>query len=68
LRPTTAEPKPLTRCPLCGSKRIRRQRIALRFKDGQIVGDVPADACRACGEQFLDLAAARALDARRRAR
>jgi len=40
----------------------------MRFKDGQTVADVPADACPACGEQFLDLAAARALDARRRAR
>lgn len=59
------EPKPLMRCPLCGSKRIRRRRIAVQFKDGRTVADVPADACSTCGEQFLDLDAARALDARR---
>jgi len=52
---------------MCGSKRIRRRRIAVRLKDGRTLDDVPADACPACGEQFLDLDAARALDARRRA-
>jgi hypothetical protein len=40
----------------------------MRFKDGRTAEDVPADTCPACGEQFLDLDAARALDAKRRAR
>jgi hypothetical protein len=40
----------------------------MRFQDGQTVDDVPADVCPACGEQFLDLDAARALDARPRPR
>ncbi len=52
---------------MCGSKRIQRQRIAVLLKDGRPLDDVPVDACPACGEQFLDLDAALALDARRRA-
>ncbi|HUN80180.1 MAG TPA: YgiT-type zinc finger protein [Phycisphaerae bacterium] len=45
---------PITTCPLCGSRQVRRRRIAIVFSTGRRVSGVPADVCASCGERFLD--------------
>jgi len=50
---------------MCGSKRVGRQRVTVRLKNGRTILDVEAEVCAACGERYYDLAAMRQLEAAR---
>jgi YgiT-type zinc finger domain-containing protein len=39
---------------MCGSRRVRRQAVTVRLRNGTTVPDVVADVCLACGEQYYD--------------
>ncbi|HEY3245432.1 MAG TPA: YgiT-type zinc finger protein [Phycisphaerae bacterium] len=44
-------------CVQCGSKRVVRQRVAVRLRNGRVVLAVQADVCLACGTRYYDAAA-----------
>lgn len=44
---------PLRKCPVCGSRQIRRVNASKQWK-GVTVRDVPVDQCDNCGEKFYD--------------
>jgi YgiT-type zinc finger domain-containing protein len=49
--------KPLTRCPLCGSRKVHRVRKTVLFnvrKNPIRVPKVTFDHCSDCGEKFFD--------------
>jgi len=56
------EPVALPVCVMCGSKRIRRQAVAVPLGDGRSQ-TVEAEVCPRCGERYFDRAAMQALEA-----
>ena len=58
-------PKLLTYCVTCGSHRMEHRRVSVRMRSSQIVPEVEADVCSACGERYYDLAAMRKLESAR---
>ena len=53
--PSPSEPPSLKVCVSCGSKRVKRQTVSVRLRDGRTITDVEADVCSACGERYYDL-------------
>jgi YgiT-type zinc finger domain-containing protein len=53
----------LTVCVVCGSKRVRRQRVSVRLRNGQTITGVEADVCPNCGERYYDLETMHRLEA-----
>jgi YgiT-type zinc finger domain-containing protein len=56
---------PIRTCPICGSKRVKREKQNLQFKTGgkeTRVQDVAVDHCLNCGETFLDHEASQRVD------
>lgn len=54
-----------TKCPNCGSEDARivlRPKAYGRGDDLLVIEDVPVISCRTCGQNFVDAAAARAID------
>ena len=58
----------ITKCPTCGSKRIRRVRRDVNIDIGDlhfVTPDVEFENCPNCGEQIFDLAAMEKIQAYR---
>jgi YgiT-type zinc finger domain-containing protein len=47
----------LTRCVICGSRRIHRKIITVNYSDGTSVPGISAEVCSSCGETYFDPAA-----------
>jgi len=56
----------MTICAICGSRRIARKKVTVRFRDGRRSTFVMADVCPDCGEQFYDMTAMEQLTRSRR--
>jgi len=62
-RRSAREGRVLTVCVLCGSKRVRRQRVSVRLRNGRTITDVDAEVCLHCGERYYDLETMRRVEA-----
>lgn len=52
----------MTTCVMCGSKRVKRRSVTVRFRDGRVSFPVRADVCQDCGERYYDLDAMQKLE------
>ena len=50
----------------CGSHRVEHKRVSVRLRSGQVVSEIEADVCLACGERYYDLDAMQKLESTRR--
>jgi len=48
---------------MCGSRKIERRVITVKYRDGVQVPNVAAEVCANCGETYFDLAAMERLEA-----
>ena len=58
--------KALTKCPICGSRKIQRRKESVQLHPrGRtvVVKEVEIDHCTNCGERFFDHAASEKIDA-----
>jgi len=56
---------PITTCPTCGGRKIKRQKTDVTFKvkgRRKMVGNLELEVCPACGEKLFDLEASRKVD------
>ena len=49
-------------CVACGSKRVKRQTVSVRLRDGRTITGIEAEVCAACGERYYDLDAMNRLE------
>ena len=53
----------LTVCVVCGSKRVRHQRVSVKLRNGRTITKVEAEVCATCGERYYDLKTMRRFEA-----
>lgn len=58
----------MTTCVICGSRRVSRKKVRVRFPDGRESTPVVASVCPDCGERYYDMDAMKQLTQQRRKR